>query len=118
MLGRFKVAHPDVVMHNVKFNYNVKITLFDETIKIYAVVNDEETKFTFYGWDNELESFELQSNETISSLRKSRDHAEAPTNRYKIQPENQGKLIFIYGVQGSGKSAIGYILSQKNDFVY
>jgi gluconate kinase len=117
-LGRFKVAHPDVVMETAKFNYNVEITLFDETIKIYAVVNDEGSKFTFYACDNELDSFELQSEQEISSFRESGDPAEAPPNRYKIQPEKKGKLVFISGVPGSGKSTSGHLLSKKNGFVY
>ena len=65
-LGRFKMAHPDVIMQTAKFNYNVEITLFDETVKIHAMVNDDGTKFTFCAWDNKLDSFELQNEERSS----------------------------------------------------
>ena len=46
------------------------------------------------------------------------DHFLAPSCPYKIQPENQGKLIWLSGPPGAGKSTSAQLLSRNADFVY
>jgi len=43
---------------------------------------------------------------------------EAPSCPYKIQPENQGKLVWLSGPPGVGKSTTGQLLSKKANYVY
>ena len=43
----------------------------------------------------------------LKKLSDDRDSALAPARDYKIQPENQGKLVWLTGTPGSGKSTIG-----------
>ena len=45
------------------------------------------------------------------------DPAEAPPSHYKIQPEFQGKFLWISGSSGTGKSTTGHLLSKKEDYV-
>ena len=46
------------------------------------------------------------------------DPHDAPPNHYKIQPENVGKLLWISGAPGLGKSTSGLYLSRKAGYVY
>ena len=43
---------------------------------------------------------------------------EAPSCPYKIQPENQGKLVWLSGPPGVGKSTTGQLLAKKANYVY
>jgi len=46
------------------------------------------------------------------------DDIEAPPGPYKLQPENQGKLIWFSGAPGMGKSTTAQILARENGYVY
>ena len=43
---------------------------------------------------------------------------EAPSCPYKIQPELQGKLVWLSGPPGVGKSTTGQLLAKKANYVY
>ena len=47
-----------------------------------------------------------------------KDPVEAPPSPYKVQPENQEKLVFISGPPGAGKSSIAAWLALNADYVY
>ena len=42
----------------------------------------------------------------------------APSSHYKIQPESIGKLLWVTGAPGMGKSTSGLILSKTAGYVY
>ena len=46
------------------------------------------------------------------------DPIEAPPGPYKIQPENQGKLLWITGSPGVGKSTSAQLLGRKKGKIY
>ena len=46
------------------------------------------------------------------------DPIEAPPSDYKMEPERQGKLVWITGPAGLGKSTTGQMLSRKHGFVF
>ena len=46
------------------------------------------------------------------------DPHDAPSNHYKIEPENMGKLLWLSGAPGLGKSTSGLYLSRKAGYVY
>ena len=116
--GDYGEAHSDVVKETGKKTYNVEVIVWDGMVKLHAVVSDDGTKLTFYGFTNEVDHFEWQSEEAIRAYKETGDPADAPPCHYKIQPENQGQLVWISGAPGLGKSTSGHILSKRAGYVY
>ena len=46
------------------------------------------------------------------------DPIESPPSKYKMEPERQGKLVWITGAPGLGKSTTGQMLSRNHGFVF
>ena len=46
------------------------------------------------------------------------DPIEAPPSDYKLEPERQGRLLWITGAPGMGKSTTGQLLSRNHGFVF
>lgn len=116
--GEFEEAHPEVAKHTGKKNNNVDITLWGGKWLTKGVVSKDGKKITIWGKANEMDSFEWISEEEYAGLKDSGDPADAPPSHYKIRPEYIGKLLFISGAPGLGKSTSGLLLSKTAGYVY
>merc|ERR550517_909011 len=58
------------------------------------------------------------TDEEAELMVKDGDPIEAPSNQYKVEPERQGRLIWITGPPGLGKSTSAQLLSRENGFIY
>ena len=56
--------------------------------------------------------------EELQEILNNREHYLTPSTFYKIQPEIQGKVIFLTGPPGAGKSTSASLLAKGNGFVY
>jgi len=65
-----------------------------------------------------VSSFAKITNQEFVELDQDFDSIEAPACPYKIQPENQGKLIWLTGAPGLGKSTSAQMLGRDQGFVY
>ena len=66
-----------------------------------------------------LETIKWLSAEEMEKLSNDREPTEAPIcNQYQIQPENQGKLVWLSGPPGTGKSTTGELMGKQAGFVY
>ena len=81
------------------------------------LLNDGKTIFS-WGMANDVECIKWMSDEDLKKLADDRDPMDAPSCPYKIQPENQGKLVWLSGPPGAGKSTTGQLMSRKAGFVY
>merc|ERR1719384_2114017 len=58
------------------------------------------------------------SDEEFDKFISSGDPADAYPHPYKVQPENQGKLIWLSGAPGLGKSTSAMLLGKNAGYVY
>ena len=116
--GDFGPAKEEVAKEAGKSNYNIQITIWNGFMTPKGIVSDDGTKIHFWGIANNVDCFELKSEEYIKELRESGDPADAPPSHHKIQPEYQGKFLFITGAPGVGKSTTGHLLNKNHGYVY
>ena len=116
--GDFGPAKEEVAKEAGKPNYDVQISIWNGIMTPKGIVSDDGTKIHFWGIANNLDALEWTTEEAIQALRESGDPADAPPSDHKIQPENQGKLLFISGAPGVGKSTTGFLLSKNHGYVY
>ena len=118
--GSFGEADPKIVeMTGGEKYYNLESTydVVGKEMADYGVLIDNGTTIVFKGmmgittllWVTEEET-EQMANDT--------DPMEAPTSHYKVEPERQGRLIWITGPPGLGKSTSAQLLSREHGYVY
>ena len=116
--GDFGEAHPDVVKESGKSRYNVDMSMIGGHWCPKGVVSDDGTKVTHYGLGHCVDSFTWMSNEEVQQFKETGDPHDDMPHQYKEQPENQGKLIWLTGAPGLGKSTSGLLLARKANYVY
>jgi len=117
--GDFGETNPAVAEKTGKKTNNVHIHMWKGMMDMKGVLSEDKKTVTFWsGIGNELDAFTWKSQEEIAAFKDSGDPHDAPPSHYKIQPENQGKFIFISGGPGLGKSTTGHLLSKMAGFVY
>ena len=116
--GDFGDAHPDVARETGKDRSNVKIKLSNGFWEVHAVLSDDCERFTFYGMAGDVDRLKWMSEEDVVKYKDMGDPADAIPCHYRLQPQNQGKLLWISGAPGIGKSTTGHLLSKKAGFVY
>ena len=116
--GNFGDAHPEVASATRKKHYNIEMKLLNGFWEVHGVLSDDSKKITFYGMANAVDCYEWMSEDEVTKYIDSGDPVEAPPCHYKIQPENQGTLLWITGAPGLGKSTTGDLLSKKENYVY
>ena len=118
--GSFGEADSKIVeMTGGEKYYNLESTydVVGKEMADYGVLVDNGTTIVFKGmmgittlvWITEEEA-EQMANDT--------DSMEAPTSHYKVEPERQGRLIWITGPPGLGKSTSAQLLSREHGYVY
>ena len=113
--GNFGPARQEIVNATGENDYNWKYVEGNHAA-MFGVLDENGTKVTLWGIGNCLEILELSTLEKISE---NREPANEPSNPYvQAQPENPGKMVWIVGPPGSGKSSVAKLLGRDHDFVY
>jgi len=99
-------------------SYNVEMTFWMGKLIIKGVLLSCGKKIHVIGFDNAPTTYEWISEEELIAFIDSGDSVDAPSSHYKVQPEYQGKLLWITGPPGAGKSTSGQMLSKIADYVY
>ena len=117
--GSFGPAHPAVQKLTRKSEYDIKLTMKKGTFQRLGVIGQDGKSFTTMGLYKDLEQMTWISEDDIKELQEAGDPAEAPPCPYKSNPDDdQGKVIWISGPPGVGKSTTAHLMSQLFGYVF
>merc|ERR1711971_1495132 len=118
--GDFGPAREEVqkASGGVVSNYNVEVKIFNGMMVSKGILSEDGKLITSWGMWNSVEYLKWMSDEDLKELAENRDHKDTPSCPYKIQPENQGRLVWLSGPPGAGKSTTGQLMSKEAGFVY
>jgi len=118
IVGEFGEADPEIIKTTQQRFYNIEFTFeFGKVMKEVGVLSEDGMKITNKGFMG-ICTLEWMTEEEAKALEADGDPIEAPPCPYKIQPEYLGKLLWITGPPGLGKSTSAALLSQNAGFVY
>jgi len=94
-----------------KENYDVEVYYVHHDIRNHGVLSEAGTKITMM--DGNI--LELMDEEAKKNMKVEQDPAENPPNTYKVEP--MGKILWISGMSGMGKTTTAKLLQEKEGFV-
>ena len=107
------------VTGETRYSVKMNVPLLGDTVNLYAFLSEKGTCLTYLGLDRNVHVLRWMSRDQFKSLADSGDPYDAPPSHYKLQPEYEiGKLLWITGAPGLGKSTSGMQLSRNDGFVY
>ena len=117
--GDFGEASEKVAEMSGEKNYSVEVRFeaMGREFVDHGVLLEGGTKFileTMVG----VSTLEWIDEEEAEKLANDGDSLDAPASPYPAQPERQGRLIWITGPPGLGKSTSAQLLSREHGFVY
>ena len=120
--GDFGEADPAVALASGGSRYTVemKIKAADKEQVTPMVLTDDGKVFYFKSKIKTIpiESLRWVTEEEALKAGKEGDNILAPPSDYKLEPERRGKLVWITGAPGMGKSTTAQLLSRKHGFVF
>jgi len=116
-LGDFGEADSEVAEVMGETNYNIKIDMKQWDLTELGVISQDGLKIVTKGMMG-LATLEWKTEEEAAAIEAAGDPIDAPPGPYKIQPENVGKLLFISGSPGLGKSSTAQLLARTHGYVY
>ena len=83
----------------------------------YGVITDGGKKIYMKGMGGQY-TMDKITEEQLEELENDFDDIEAPPGPYKVQPENQGRILWFSGAPGMGKSTTAQFLARDHGYVY
>ena len=117
-VGDFGEADPQVSKAAGHDHYNVKIVVnFGQEVKELGVVSKNGDTIVTKGMMG-IGKLKWATDEEIAAMEEEGDSIEAPTCPYELKPGKLGKLLWITGRPGLGKSTTAQLLSRHHGYVY
>jgi len=117
-VGDFGKTEPEIAEETGHENCNINITVFyGKEIKEIGVVSNDGEYIVTKGIMGVVK-LKWVTEEEIAAFEEEGDPIDAPSCPYKLQPEYQGKLLWITGPPGLGKSTTAQLLGRNHGYVY
>ena len=116
--GDFGEVHPDVAKESGKSRYNVEFVAMGGIWKIPMVTSDDGKCLTFYGMTRCVDFMDWMSEEEKDEFIATGDPHDDLPHQYKVQPGVQGKIVWLSGAPGLGKSTSAMLLGKNAGYVY
>ena len=101
----------------ISFDLELTFTVHEKEFKKLGVITKNGTKITMKSMMG-IAKFEWISDEEAAAIEDDGDPIDTPPAPYKLQPENQGKLLWLTGPPGLGKSTSAQLLAKNHGYVY
>ena len=117
--GVFGEADPKIAKATGESVYTVELRypVRERERVLHGVVIKEGFNLVFHTFVG-LWELEWVTEEEALKAGKEGDNILAPPSDYKLEPERRGKLVWITGAPGMGKSTTAQLLSRKHGFVF
>ena len=126
-LGEFGQADENIRELSGKQNYNIKLVMFwdkndpEKRLERIGVISDDREKMYFVNQADKstVDVRERITEEEASEIERSGlDPMAAPPGPYTVQPDRQGRLVWLTGPPGAGKSTSAQLLGRLHGWVY
>jgi len=116
--GDFGEVHPEVGKETGAKRNNVEMIAWGGMMKIPMVASEDKEHLTFYGMSHCVDIMDWLSDEALAEFIATGDPHDDLPHPYKVQPEYQGKLVWLSGCPGLGKSTSAMLLGRNAGYVY
>ena len=117
--GSFHECPEEIKELSGETHFNLKMIAMEGKVTSFMVLAEDGKSMVSTAFDGQgVQKSRWVSKEELMEIGKERDSCLNPSTVYKIQPDVQGKLLFLSGPPGSGKSTSGLLLAQSADYVY
>jgi len=117
--GNFGAADPEIAKCTATDISNIELSFsFGENVRAMPGVVSEDGKRILTKGITGINTLDWMTEEETQALKEDGDPIEAPPGPYKVQPEHLGKLLWITGPPGLGKSTSAQLLAKTGGFVY
>ena len=117
--GTYKETPKDIEKKTGADHFNLEIKYLDGTFTLYGVVSEDGKSVVFLNMSGKMDTMTLLTPEKIKELLEAREDQDSiiPPG-FTPQPENQGKILFLSGPPGAGKSTTAQFMAKEKGYVY
>ena len=94
------------------------MNMMNGLLRSQGIVCEDGKTIYSWGFANDLAVKKWMSEDDVEKMKNDREPFQAPVCPYKIQPENQGRLIWLSGPPGAGKSTTCQMLGKEAGYLY
>ena len=117
--GVFGEVDEDIAEMTGEKNFTVEISFarMGKVVANHGVLVEDGTRFVFKTFGLLL-TLDWMTEEEAERLANDGDPISAPTSPYTVEPDRQGRLLWLTGPPGLGKSTSAQLLSREHGYVY